>query len=275
MADFSDTPLGKTSAAPSRYTPSLLYPVARTRMRPEHINSADRLPFHGFDLWTGYELTWLDLDGKPEVAVVHITIPSDSLNIIESKSLKLYLGSFTQTRFKSVYDVTRTLESDLSVTAGGEVLIDVQSMAQATHAGINQFTGDCLDNQKISINSYQPDPTLLQLNEQGRVVGASVYSNLLRTLCPVTGQPDMASIQITYTGTPITDESLLRYIVSFREYEGFHEHCVERIFLDLMEQCRPRDLSVYARYVRRGGLDINPYRSTSRSRPPLLRLARQ
>jgi len=275
MSDFTDTALGKTTAAPSRYTPSLLYPVARSRMRSQSINTADKLPFHGYDLWTGYELTWLNLKGRPEVAIVQLSVPCDSPNIIESKSLKLYLASFTQTRFKSVYDVSRTLESDLSVTAGATVLVDVQSLAQAAQSGVGHFTGECIDHLDIEIDAYQPDPYLLEVEEKGRVIGSAVYSNLLRSLCPVTGQPDIASIQIVYTGTPIKPESLLRYIVSYREHQGFHEHCVESIFMDIKEQCRPSDLSVYARYVRRGGLDISPFRSSSRAFPQNLRLVRQ
>lgn len=273
--EFSDTELGKRSEAVSQYTPSLLFPIDRSRMRGDLIAPGSELPFEGVDLWTAWELTWLDRDGKPEVGVLQISVPCDSRAIVESKSLKLYLGSFAQTPFASAYDVVRTLESDLSVTVGAQVVVDLLTISQATQAGIASLTGESLDTIRIAAPVYQPDAGLLQRLETGRMVSETLHTNLFRSLCPVTGQPDMASVQISYTGPRIEHEDLLRYLVSFRDYPGFHEHCVERIFVDILARCRPRELSVYARFLRRGGIDINPFRSTGKAAPSPTRLVRQ
>jgi 7-cyano-7-deazaguanine reductase len=272
---FGDTPLGRRVEAVSQYTPSLLFPIERLRLRERLLLDPQQLPFEGADLWTAWELTWIDRDGKPEVGVAQLRVPCNSRAVFESKSLKLYLQSFSQTAFASAYDVVRTLESDLSVTVGAPVVVDLLSMSQALQAGVGSFPGECLDTLKISASMYRPDPGLLDVVRDGRMASESLYSNLLRSLCPVTGQPDIGSIQVIYTGTRIDHEALLRYIISFREHQGFHEQCVERIFLDIMDRCRPRELTVYARYLRRGGIDINPYRSTEKGIPPHLRLARQ
>ncbi len=273
--EFNDTALGKRSEAVSQYTPSLLFPIDRSRMRGDLIAPGSELPFEGVDLWTAWELTWLDRDGKPEVGVLQISVPCDSRAIVESKSLKLYLGSFAQTPFASAYDVVRTLESDLSVTVGAQVVVDLLTISQATQAGIASLTGESLDTIRIAAPVYQPDAGLLQRLETGRMVSETLHTNLFRSLCPVTGQPDMASVQISYTGPRIEHEDLLRYLVSFRDYPGFHEHCVERIFVDILARCRPRELSVYARFLRRGGIDINPFRSTGKAVPSPTRLVRQ
>jgi 7-cyano-7-deazaguanine reductase len=274
-SDFTDTLLGRRAEYVAQYTPSLLHPVLRSRLRQGLLLDEDQLPFEGADLWTAWELSWLDRDGKPEVGVAQIRVPASSRAVVESKSLKLYLGSFSQTPFTSAYDVVRTLESDLSVTVGAQVVVDLLSLNQALAAGLSTLPGECLDTLKVEGFVYRPDALLLERVEDGRVAAESLYTNLFRTLCPVTGQPDIASLQVTYSGTRIDRASLLRYLVSFREYAGFHEHCVERIFLDIMDRCRPRDLSVYARYTRRGGIDINPFRSTGKTIPPHTRLARQ
>ena len=272
---FDDTPLGKRVETVARYTPSLLCPIERQRLRQGLLLDPRKLPFDGWDLWTAWELSWLDRDGKPEVGVAQIRVPCQSRAVFESKSLKLYLNSFSQTAFASAYDVTRTLESDLSVTAGAPVAVDLQSLAHVQHAGIGNFTGECLDALAVKVEIYRPDSGLLGVVDNSRIVTESVYTNLLRSLCPVTGQPDIGSIQISYSGMRIAHAALLRYLVSFREHQGFHEQCVERIFLDILDRCRPRELSVYARYNRRGGIDINPCRSTEKGIPSHLRLARQ
>lgn len=272
---FTDTPLGRQVDVVNQYTPSLLCPIARARMRAHLDLDAHVLPFEGADLLTAWELTWLDRDGKPEVGVLQIRVPCSSRAVIESKSLKLYLVSFSQTVFATPYDVVRTVESDLSVTAGAPVVVELLSMAQALQGGVGTFTGDCLDALRVPLNRYEPDAGLLELVHDGHPARETVYSNLFRSVCPVTGQPDLASIQIQYEGTRIRNESLLRYLVSFREHRGFHEQCVERIFRDIQAICRPRELTVYARFLRRGGIDINPWRSTGRSIPPHLRVARQ
>ena len=273
---FGDTPLGKRVEAVSRYTPSLLCAIARERLREGLLLDEARLPFAGADLWTAWELTWLDRDGKPEVGVAQIRVPCDSRAVFESKSLKLYLQSFSQTAFSNAYDVVRTLESDLAVTVGAPVVADLLSMSQALQQGVASFPGECLDTLKISASIYRPDPGLLDVERAAGTVSETLYSNLLRSLCPVTGQPDIGSVQVSYTGTRIDHAALLRYIVSFREHQGFHEQCVERMFLDIMDRCRPRELTVYARYNRRGGIDINPWRTTGdEAAPPNLRLAPQ
>lgn len=276
MEGFDDTPLGRNVPAVSQYTPSLLYPIERGRMRAGLLPASSALPFDGHDQWTAWELSWLDRDGKPEVAVLQIRVPCRSRAVFESKSLKLYLNSFSQTVFSSAYDVTRTLESDLSVTTGAAVAVDLLTLKQVQQAGIGSFTGECLDTLDVTIRQYQPDPGLLAVVENSRIVTETVYSNLLRSLCPVTCQPDIGSLQITYTGMRIDHAALLRYIVSYREHQAFHEQCVERMFLDLLKYCRPLELGIQARYNRRGGIDINPWRSTAHAPPATaLRLARQ
>lgn len=272
---FDDSPLGRKVAAVLHYDPTLLYPIERLRLRQELLADPDRLPFDGCDLWTAWELSWLDRRGKPEVAVARIRVPCRSPAIIESKSLKLYLNSFSQTPFAAVHDVVQTLRADLSKTAGVAVEVDLPSLVQVQRQGLSVPEGECLDALPVEVDRYQRDPDLLVVAGEGRIVTESLHSNLLHSLCPVTGQPDIGSIQIGYTGERIDHASLLRYIVSYREHQDFHEQCVERIFLDIMERCSPRELSVCAYYNRRGGIDINPFRSTSRSLPPRLRLARQ
>ena len=207
--DFSDTELGKRSLAVSRYTPSLLFAIDRSRMRAGLAMAEGALPFEGADLWTAWELTWLDRDGKPEVGVVQLRIPCDSRATVESKSLKLYLGSYAQTPFSSAYDVVRTLESDISVTVGAQVVVDLLSLNQATQAGIATLTGDSLDTLRIASAVYHPDPGLLERLETGRLVTETVHTHLFRSLCPVTGQPDFASVQISYTGPRIEHDALL------------------------------------------------------------------
>jgi 7-cyano-7-deazaguanine reductase len=273
--DFADTGLGKTAEYVSRYTPSLLQPVLRSRLRAGLLSEGGELPFEGADLWTAWELSWLDRDGKPELAVAQIRVPCQSRAIIESKSLKLYLGSYAQTPFASTYDVARTLEADLSVTVGGQVVVDLLSLNQVVQAGVGVFPGESLDTLRIGDFVYMPDPGLLAVHDGNRIVSETLHTNLFRSLCPVTGQPDIASVQIAYSGPLIDRESLLRYLVSYREYPGFHERCVEKIFLEILERCAPRELSVHARYLRRGGIDINPFRSTGKSIPAHTRLARQ
>lgn len=274
--DYADTGLGKAAEYVSRYTPSLLQPVLRSRLRAGLLpEGGGELPFEGADLWTAWELSWLDRDGKPEVAVAQIRVPCQSRAVVESKSLKLYLGSYAQTPFASTYDVARTLEADLSVTVGGQVVVDLLSLNQTVQAGVGVFPGESLDTLRVGDFVYMPDPGLLSVADENRIVSETLHTNLFRSLCPATGQPDIASVQVVYSGPLIDRESLLRYLVSFREYPGFHERCVEKIFLELMERCSPRELSVHARYLRRGGIDINPYRSTGKGIPAQIRLARQ
>ncbi len=270
-------PLGQQTDYVSVYEPGLLFPIARVDSR-RALNIVGELPFYGHDLWTGYELSWLNTKGKPQVAVAEFFIPCDSEFIIESKSFKLYLNSLNQTHFFSKDQVQQTLIKDLSAAAGAAVGVKLYSLneyASNPLQHIAQLPGMLLDDLDIEIASYHPQPEYLQLSGAGDV--EEVFSShLLKTNCPVTGQPDWASLVIAYKGRAIAPESLLSYLVSFREHQDFHEHCVERIFCDIQERCKPESLSVYARYTRRGGLDINPFRSSSKYElPDSLRLVRQ
>lgn len=271
-------PLGHQTEYVSVYAPELLFPIRRAESRGLLGITVD-LPFYGVDIWTGYELSWLDTQGKPIVAVAEFIIPCASDFMIESKSFKLYLNSFNQTRFNCLSDVENILEKDLSRVANASVEVHVRPLPSLSVndslQSIAQLQGQCIDELPVTIEHYHPTAALLSV-ASGVVIEESLHSHLLKTNCPVTGQPDWASIQIEYKGNKIEQESLLRYIVSFREHQDFHEHCVERIFTDILRECKPQTLTVYARYTRRGGLDINPFRTTSIEYKPVgLRLIRQ
>ncbi|UTF61365.1 NADPH-dependent 7-cyano-7-deazaguanine reductase QueF [Gilvimarinus sp. DA14] len=275
MATIQDSPLGKTSAYIAQYDASLLYPIARSSSRGA-LGLKDALPFCGEDIWNGYELSWLNPKGLPQVALIEFALPCNSPNIVESKSIKLYLNSFNQSRFESFSEVQALIARDLSAAAGASVAVELRTLNQGFGGIVNfaqaPFNAQCLDELDIAVEQYSPDPQLLSASQGD---GSSWYSNLLKSNCPVTGQPDWASVWVRCTGVDINPEGLLRYIVSYREHQDFHEHCVERIFCDLMEQCQPQNLEVYARYTRRGGLDINPYRSSFENAAPRVRLIRQ
>jgi 7-cyano-7-deazaguanine reductase len=265
--------LGRSVAYRDQYDPSLLYPIPRRDKRLE-IGLADgaALPFHGGDLWNGYELSWLDARGKPAVAVATLWVPAESPCLIESKSLKLYLNSFNQTVFAGAEAVADTLRRDLSAAAGAPVQVTVMLVAEVGERVLRNFTGTLLDRLDIDIGHYAgPAPELLCLEpsaDSSVVVSEVLVSHLLKSNCLVTGQPDWASVRIAYTGPAIDQAGLLRYLVSFRQHNEFHEQCVERIFCDLQRQCAPQRLEVYARYTRRGGLDINPWRCSEAGTPP-------
>ncbi|ADZ91263.1 NADPH-dependent 7-cyano-7-deazaguanine reductase QueF [Marinomonas mediterranea] len=254
-------PLGQKTEYVSTYDASLLFPIPRVDKWGEMGIEEDRLPFFGEDIWNAYELSWLNLKGKPVVALGEFRIPHDSPNIIESKSFKLYLNSFNQMKHEHFASVQAIMERDLSAAAGAPVTVilrDVDSMESLV-----VLTPDyCIDEIDVDIDTYQPNSELLQREHDG-VVEERLVSHLLRSNCPVTNQPDWGSVFIDYKGMKIDHASLLKYIVSFREHTDFHEQCVERIFIDIMQRCQPESLIVYARYVRRGGLDINPYRSST------------
>ena len=267
--------LGRPTVYVSRYDSSLIQPISRQLSRQTLGLQADPLPFHGADLWTAYELSWLNPQGKPQVAIASVVIESDSVAIIESKSFKLYLNSFNQTRFSSPDEVCSRLERDLAAAAQGGVRVDLHEPESAMLGCRAGFQGECLDNLEIETDCYQPDAGLLKLENAELEVTESLYSHLLKSNCPVTGQPDWASVLIHYRGPKIDRAALLRYIISFREHQDFHEHCVERMFLDIKRRCLPSGLTVYARYTRRGGLDINPFRSDMDAAPESIRLLRQ
>jgi 7-cyano-7-deazaguanine reductase len=274
MSTPEHSPLGKTTAYADRYDPGLLFPIPRVAKR-EEIGVSEPLPFHGVDVWNAYELSWLDSRGKPVVALAEFRVPAQSPNIIESKSFKLYLNGFSQERMTDSSALVATLVRDLSAAAGAPVEV-VLSDAQARGHAVTDLEGQLIDLQSLDIDDYGPPRAdYLQADTSASTVEEALVSNLLRSNCPVTGQPDWGSVQIRYRGAPIDQAGLLRYLVSFRNHNEFHEQCVERIFVDVMRRCRPEQLSVYARYTRRGGLDINPYRSTAMDIPANPRGARQ
>ena len=270
----SSLPLGKATVYKSEYDPDLLCPVPR-RLKRDEIGIGSELPFSGFDLWNAYELSWLTPKGKPVVAMGEFRVPCESENLIESKSFKLYLNSLNQTRFMDFEQVRRVLVKDLSPAAGANV--DVRLMeCDGEDGGIATLPGRCIDDLDIEVSGYRLDPSLLEgAANPEMIVEETLHSHLLKSNCLVTSQPDWGSVLIRYKGPGIAPEPLLRYIISFRQHNEFHEQCVERIFTDLMRTCRPEKLTVYARYTRRGGLDINPFRSNFEEEVENLRLARQ
>ncbi|CAM6472285.1 NADPH-dependent 7-cyano-7-deazaguanine reductase QueF [Leclercia adecarboxylata] len=272
---LSGLTLGKSTAYRDTYDASLLQGVPRSLNRDPLGLKADALPFHGGDIWTLYELSWLNARGLPQVAVGHVELDYTSVNLVESKSFKLYLNSFNQTRFDSWEAVQRTLERDLSACAQGKVTVALYRIDELEGQPIAHFHGTCIDEQDIEIDNYQFDTAWLENAASGKVVEETLVSHLLKSNCLITHQPDWGSVQIQYRGAKIDREKLLRYLVSFRNHNEFHEQCVERIFNDILQFCQPETLSVYARYTRRGGLDINPWRSNSDFVPAIGRLVRQ
>ena len=270
-----NSPLGKSSQYIAEYSPDLLFPISRTTKWAELGLDGANLPYQGVDYWNCYELSWLLPSGKPVVAIGEFAIPADSPNIIESKSFKLYLNSLNQTAFASWDEVQATLARDLSAVAGKPVAVRLRSLGEVSAEGVATLPGQCIDDLDIRVSQYdQPQPELLRC-DASRVVEERLHSHLLKSNCPVTGQPDWGSLVVQYQGAALDHASLLAYLVSFRQHADFHEQCVERIFLDLQRLLQPQSLSVYARYVRRGGLDINPYRSSEAITPDNARLARQ
>jgi 7-cyano-7-deazaguanine reductase len=261
MTDLHDSALGKTVTYPATYDPSLLHPIARAHSRAD-LGLGDELPFAGFDLWNAYELGWLDARGKPKVALAEFRVPATSKHLIESKSLKLYLASHHQARYADTETLRALLAADLSVAAGAPVSAVLTPLSAPQAGCFEPLEGEVIDDLPLAIDHYgPPDRSLLQC-DPGVKAEEKLVSHLLKSNCPVTGQPDWASVQIAYRGARIDRGGLLRYLVSYRAHADFHEACVERIFMDLVHECAPTRLSVYARYTRRGGLDINPFRAT-------------
>lgn len=273
-SQLQQAPLGKKSAYINQYDASLLFPIARQTKRDE-INVPATLPFFGYDTWNAYEVSWLNPKGKPQVAIAQFDIGCDSLNIIESKSFKLYLNSFNHSKFNSFKDVAAILKNDITQAAQGDVKLKLHTLSDFHHQSLANFEGECIDDLDISCNEYQTNKQHLTVNEN-TIVTEHLHSHLLKSNCLVTGQPDWGSVEIQYHGPKIDRAGLLKYIISFRNHNEFHEQCVERIFMDIQSQCQPIELMVNARYTRRGGLDINPARC-SKNIPPQqnIRLARQ
>lgn len=273
--------LGKPACYADRYDPTLLYPIPRAAKR-EEIGVKGQLPFFGADLWTAFELSWLNPRGKPQVAIAHFTVPCETPHIVESKSFKLYLASFSNAVFASADAVRDRLRADVSEAvwrgAPSAATIGVRLVGPELfdQEPVHELDGLSLDRLDIECTDYTPRPELLTATFGEQPVTEVLTSNLLKSNCLVTGQPDWGSVQVRYTGPQIDQGGLLRYIVSFRNHNEFHEQCVERIFMDVWRRCKPSRLAVYARYTRRGGLDINPLRTSHpMALPPNVRTARQ
>lgn len=264
--------LGKTTEYRETYAPELLQGVPRSLNRDD-IKLFGDLPFSGVDRWTGYELSWLNLKGKPQIAILQCEVPATSAFLIESKSFKLYLNSFNQTQFESLTQVQKVIQQDLCSCAKAQVQVHLVSPREFKSLSMSTLDATCIDELDIEINEYQLNPTLLANEDEW--IEESLCSDLLKSNCLITNQPDWGSVFIRYKGKKINHASLLRYLISFRKHNEFHEQCVERIFCDIMHYCAPQLLTVYARYTRRGGLDINPFRSNFENIYPEFRLARQ
>jgi 7-cyano-7-deazaguanine reductase len=271
-----DSPLGKPATYKSEYDASLLFPIARQGKRDE-LGLSGTLPFFGIDIWNAYEVSWLNLRGKPQIGIASFMIPADSPNIVESKSFKLYLNSYNQTRLGGAEALLELLRADLSAATAAPVQVTLTMPDDFSKLKMGELDGLLLDRLEIEVDQYTPDTSLLKTATEEAPVEEVLVSHLLKSNCLVTGQPDWGSVQIRYVGPAIDQEGLLKYLIGYRNHNEFHEQCVERIFMDLMRHCRPQKLAVYARFTRRGGLDINPWRSnfTTGQRPSNARLPRQ
>ena len=260
---------------PGEYSPHLLEPIPRADGR-NRLGLTGALPFSGEDIWNAYELSWLDSGGKPVIATGEFRYPANSPNIVESKSLKLYLNSLSGSRYESPEAVRTVIATDLDRTCGAEAQVLLHASASAGPLAQGEPVGQCIDAAELANPAYDLEPALLRDSADSRSeVAETLYSNLLKTNCPVTGQPDWATVMVRYRGPRVRRAALLAYLVSYRNHAEFHEQCVERMFVDIERFCRPQALSVYARYLRRGGLDINPFRSNFETPPPNVRLLRQ
>lgn len=267
--------LGQKTEYTSQYDRTLLQPVPRALNR-DGLGITQNQPFTiGADIWTAYEISWLNEKGLPQVAIADIYLDYQSQNLIESKSFKLYLNSFNQSKFADFNAVQQTMQGDLSECAQGDVKVRLNPVAVYDSQKIDHLQGDCIDEQDIEITSYEFNADWLKNCVSDEIVEEKLVSHLLKSNCLITNQPDWGTLHIHYVGKKIDHEKLLRYVVSFRQHNEFHEQCVERIFCDLMHYAKPEKLTVYARYTRRGGLDINPFRSNFENLPENLRLARQ
>ncbi|MEQ9452741.1 MAG: NADPH-dependent 7-cyano-7-deazaguanine reductase QueF [Pseudomonadales bacterium] len=273
MMALENSELGKKSDYVDTYTPSLLHSIARSEAR--HNAGLTPVPdMLGEDVWTGYEFSWINTDGKPVICGLRVRVSCQSKAIVESKSFKLYLMSFANTRFANRTEVLSTLDQDLSVAFQAPVMVELMELTQM-EATTASMPGRCLDELDVRCSSYERNPDLLTHGAADVQVRESVYTHLFRTLCPVTGQPDWASVAIEYAGPAIDSAGLLKYLVSFRNHAGFHETAIETIYADLLSRYDLSTLSVYGRFQRRGGLDINPFRSSSETSAPIYRMARQ
>lgn len=272
--ELDKIPLGRSVEYPTAYNPTLLFSIARDYKRLAY-GILEPFPFDGVDIWNAYEVSWLEeRTRKPRVAVAEIYVPCKSPNLVESKSLKLYLNSLNQSIFKNETEIKATLQRDLAQAVGCPVRVNLALPPFNSLNSMHEFSGIYLDDLPVQIATYTPEPELLSTSGD-TIVEEKLYSNLLKSNCAVTLQPDWATLYIHYEGQKINRVNLLKYIVSYREHNDFHEQCIERIFVDIIRQCKPTKLTVYARYTRRGGIDINPFRSNFQSMPLNIRNFRQ
>jgi 7-cyano-7-deazaguanine reductase len=257
---MSKNPLGENISSPTKYGPGILYPIPRRAGR-SLLDIDKNLLMYGLDHWHAYELSWLDFNGKPQVAMAELFFDSDSENIVESKSLKLYLNSLNQEKFANQEILRGVISNDLSSLCRSQVKVILLTFSRVQEAPSYLRQGNSLDGLDVKLRNYLPAPELLQIRDE-IVFNEKLYSDLFRSNCPITDQPDWASFSIQYTGNKIAESSLLAYLCSYREHQGYHEECAERIYRDLMKCCHPKELSVSLNFLRRGGLDINVYRSS-------------
>lgn len=276
LSALKKSPLNHHSNYPVNYSPEQLLAIDRSLQRANLFGTGMQLPFLGYDLWTSFELSWLDAKGKPKVAIAEFKVPCDSKSLFESKSFKLYLHSFNQERFSSPQQLVERMIDDLSCCVESQVEVFLHQPEEWQRLPFGGWQGLCLDDLDVAIDCYEPDETLLTLRKgvEGSVE-EWLYSHLLRSNCPVTGQPDWGSLLVAYRGRAIDHEGLLRYVVSFRNHTDFHEHCIEKIFIDISNRCRPDELLVLGRNTRRGGIDTNPVRYSGSWQVPKQRLIRQ
>ena len=264
MNSHDTSPLGKATGYPDRYEPSLLFPIDRAAQR-EALGLRGTLPFGGADLWTAYEISWLDAGNKPQLAIGELRIPADSPATVESKSLKLYLGSFAQEPVGTRERLAQTIAGDLNRVCRAEIGVVLHPATRSAAPGIAALPGVSVDDQNGAADTAEPDPGLLAVGSA--IAEETLASALFRSNCPVTGAPDYADVMVRYRGPRMDRAALLSYLLSYRRHAAFHESCVERIYMDLVAQCRTERLTVYARFTRRGGIDINPFRSNYETPP--------
>ncbi|HLU18372.1 MAG TPA: NADPH-dependent 7-cyano-7-deazaguanine reductase QueF [Pusillimonas sp.] len=269
---LDNAPLGQNTVYPTAYDAALLYPIERA---PNRLALGTLPDWIGADIWNAYEISWLNSKGKPVVATATFTVPQNSPNLVESKSFKLYLNSFNEERFEDQSEVVARMRRDISAACGAQVEVELLTLAEQTGSVYRPMDGINIDDIDVEIDVYTPSPNLLQCVPGANDIEETLVSDLLKSNCPVTGQPDWATVQIRYAGPQIDRSTLLKYIVSLRRHDEFHEHCVEKMYCDIWRVCKPRSLLVYARYTRRGGLDINPWRASHAAQVDTARTVRQ